>query len=83
MKTLQEFLNEAVLSKKDLLVLKKIIDNEVKIAKDEDHPDLKKKLKSLNDLRSVKDIKTFVSKYKRITGASKYDLPDELLSLMD
>lgn len=75
LKERKEFLSEG----KDFKEVKNtIIDREIKIAKDENFPDLVKRTKSLEKLRLESDPKKFITKYKKITGATNWDLPKEL-----
>ena len=56
----------------------KVVDNEIEIATTGEFPDLQRRLKRLETLRKISDPKKFKSMYKSITGATDWDLPDEL-----
>lgn len=57
------------------------IEDEIQWAREVDFDDLKNHLRKLKRLRLINDPKKFVSAYKRVTGVTDWDLPDELYSL--
>jgi hypothetical protein len=57
----------------------RVIDNEIQIAHEEDHMEFDpNRLKKLEAMRKIDSPKAFVSRYKRVTGATDWDLSDEL-----
>ena len=69
-----ESVNEAFIDIKN-----KIIEDEIEIAKKEDFPNLKNYLKRIEKMKTIDNPKKFITAYKRLTGATKWDLPDELV----
>lgn len=59
-----------------------MIDYEIETAKEENFPNLERHLKKLENLRNISDPNRFKSMYMRVTGANKWDLPNELLSYL-
>jgi len=60
----------------------KYIDLEKNNSIDIKHPDLENHLKKLDALRSESEPKKFIYKFKRLTGMTQWDLPDELYRFM-
>jgi len=55
----------------------RIVDDEIQVAKDEGFLD-EKRLMQLRQMRTIDDPTKFIQAYKRVTGATDWDLPDEL-----
>jgi hypothetical protein len=60
----------------------KIIDSEIKIMEEEDHPNKEYRYKFFKKLRNEHDPKKFISKYKRFFHISNIDLPDSWYKYM-
>ncbi len=56
----------------------KLLSNEEKIAKEGNFPNLDKYLKRIEDMKSINDPKIFIKKYKSLTGATDWDLPNDI-----
>jgi len=59
----------------------RILDNELKIATDEAHPNLKQKVQKIKKMRMITDPEKFKTAWKRLTGGNDFDMPRELMYL--
>lgn len=59
-------------------IQKKFVDNEIKISIDEDFPNRESYIKRALKLGLERDPKKFVRGWRKLTGATQFDVPNEL-----
>jgi uncharacterized protein YhaN len=56
----------------------KVITDEIIITVQEEFPDFQERVRQLLELGKIEDREEFIDAYKSITGASDFDLPEEI-----
>lgn len=77
-KKYSNFINENIQDNEFVQLRDKLLSNEEKIAKEGNFPNLDKYLKKIEDMKSINVPKIFIKKYKSLTGATDWDLPNEI-----